>query len=296
MRRKGLCVILTLAMLFSFMPSAIYAADSWTAHTNEVNLRFGVFADSHVKSNATTSTTEANWLAKAVQATNELSGGKPDAYVTLGDLVWFNTNEISENAYDVVKAVFDENMVEGVAQIHAMGNHEFPLSNKDMTVAAAARELFEEKMNQTPDYVTEVNGYKFIAAAPDNYNDPKSPELESWIMTEIDKAIVADSTNANADGTFDEGVIPDSTKPVFLAVHHANKDARDFAYPLFDEGADEAGDRLTDPYTSQEFADFFGDKTSGGMLLWSSPYGGAGSRWCVPDGLHSGCGTFDGRR
>lgn len=256
MKRKILCSILALVMLFSFVPS-IYAADIWTAHTNEVNLRFGVIADSHVKSNATTSATEAKWLAKAVQATNELSGGKPDAYMTLGDLVWFNTNEMSENAYDVVTSVFAENMIEGVPQMHVMGNHEFPLSNKDMTVAATARALFEEKMNQTPDYVTEINGYKFIGASPDNYNDPKSQELESWIMTEIDKAIAADSTNANVDGTFDEGIIPNSTKPVFLAVHHANKGARDFAYPVFDEGIDEnAYDYITDPYTSQEFSDF----------------------------------------
>ena len=116
--------------------------------SNEVNLRVGIIADSQVEHKDTVTANSAKWLKEAIIATNELSGGKPDGYMTLGDLVWFDTNQISDAAYDVVRTVLDENMLQGVPQWHVMGNHEFPLSNKDMTVAANSRAKFEEKMKQ----------------------------------------------------------------------------------------------------------------------------------------------------
>lgn len=256
MKKRIISLIISGIMCMSAALPA-FAQENWEVRSNNVKLRVGFFGDSHIGQS------NNSGLKKAITAINELSGNKPDAYIGYGDVVWFDSNQLTgesniekaEDYYRQAREALDETVISGIPVYQVMGNHEFPLDNTDSEVTAKSKKMFIEKLlsgtDQTEEnFTAEINGYSFVGASPSNYNDLKPAELENWIMKEIDKAIAKDSTNANADGTFDEGVIPNSTKPVFYVNHHPIKHSRQFAYNFPCDYS------IDDTYTSEEFAEF----------------------------------------
>ncbi|MBQ4088040.1 MAG: hypothetical protein IJC78_07340, partial [Clostridia bacterium] len=101
--------------------------------------------------------------------------------------------------------------------IYAIGNHEFPQGNSDAQVIADSLAVWQEECGYDLKQHQTYNGYHFISVASEtNGNVYKSSE--AYMKAEIEAALAADSTN-DVDGVFPEGVIPNSTKPVFLLLH-----------------------------------------------------------------------------
>lgn len=229
--KKMTALLLTLCMLFSTACFTVSAAD-WQAG-GSVDLRVGVIGDSHISSSA-----NAGWLAKAIQAYLAIGQNQLDGLALTGDIV-YQEDSLTEEPYDVLLGLLNgtdsATAGTGIADIplmYAMGNHGYLLSDRTEEKAQEARQLFLDKMGgrlgvNELKYVKQLgsddNTYTFIAAAADNYlgfaGGDSVGETEQFLMDEIDKALAADSTN-DANGTFAEGVIPDSQKPVFVMLHH----------------------------------------------------------------------------
>ncbi|MBQ4086981.1 MAG: metallophosphoesterase [Clostridia bacterium] len=214
--KKLLSVCLTVAMLVSCIS---IPAGAWEAQTEKVDLRFGVINDSHV----TATGNGVPNLTNALSTLKTLGGNDMDGLAFVGDVIYYpsassDPTDITpyENVYGAVEtAGFTKDDI--IA--YAMGNHEFPQSNTDVDVSNTAINTFETYTGFNMNHHEVVNGYHFIAGGAKDYNGQATAETQEWLMNEIDAAIAENSENA-VDGKFPEGVIPDSTEPVFLLLHH----------------------------------------------------------------------------
>ena len=113
MKRKFLSAILSCTMVFSLIPQAMqnaYAAD-WIARENEVDLRVGLFGDSHItQSDSVESPLHdkgINWMKEAIAAHKELGANKLDGLVMTGDIV-YQSSENYTNHYDQLNILLKE--------------------------------------------------------------------------------------------------------------------------------------------------------------------------------------------
>lgn len=132
-----------------------------------------------------------------------------DAFLFTGDTVYqvdASTKSVCENLYPVIyeraKSLFNT-YIPNTPRVMIMGNHEYPQCNADPELTAAAQRMFREAYGQELDVHTRVNGYHVIAASVRSWKIPKSPDVEAWLMKEIDTAIAEDPM-----------------KPVFLMLHN----------------------------------------------------------------------------
>ncbi len=221
--KKVLSIVLTCFLALTIM-SPLSTVFAWEASTTDADLYVGIMGDAHVQSGTTGSVTAA------LNAFNTMAGGADnlDGLALNGDMVYNSSSTtVSADHYTALYSAIDATNAD-TPLIYAMGNHEYPLSQStDESITAPARELFVQETGQDLLYHTTFgdaendHDYHFITAHTDSYNGDHSTETENWMMAEIDKAIAADSTNANADGeTFAQGVTPNSVKPVFVMLHH----------------------------------------------------------------------------
>lgn len=228
MKRKLLSLVLALAMIMSLVPMTMTGAlaAEWVARDNEVDLRVGLLGDSHIgKDDSVASPSNDGgcyYVQKAVAAHKALGANQLDGLALTGDIV-YQTDANYENHYDQLNNMLAE-YGDDFSMVFAMGNHEYVQNGhtKDNAaeLAAESQRIFKEKMGLELRQHKVIGGFDFFAANADNYNGVYSDATQEWIMTEIDKVLASESTNSNGDGTFSEGVVPNSTKPVFLALHH----------------------------------------------------------------------------
>ncbi|MBQ4086983.1 MAG: hypothetical protein IJC78_01905 [Clostridia bacterium] len=234
----SLCLALTVILAsFAFAPTAAHA---WEAHTNAVDLRVGLINDSHVTANGGD---PVNKLKTALSTFKTLGGNKLDGLALVGDVIYYpsaSSDPTDQTPYNLVYGTIEET---GYAKedviAYAMGNHEFPQSNVDVTVSNTAISTFETCTGFDMNHHTVKEGFHFIAGGAKDYNGTATAETQAWLMAEIDKALAEDSTN-DVDGTFAEGVIPDSKKPVFLLLHH----------PIDGTIFNASGDKYTDEFVA----------------------------------------------
>ena len=210
--KKIINVLLVFCLLLTCVSPA-WAAEGWTQRTNSVDLRIGIIGDTHAGSGQTTNFTNN------LDAHKTLGGNKLDGFILTGDIV-YQQSSVDSALYDgVVSALNEANL----PYAYAMGNHEYPLHASSETLTASSRDAFTQKTGKNvihiAEFGTENDKYYAVAAAAEDYAGHVSAETESALKTAIDKAIAKSSTNANGEG-FDEGVIPNSKKPVFVALHH----------------------------------------------------------------------------
>ncbi|MBQ4086979.1 MAG: hypothetical protein IJC78_01885 [Clostridia bacterium] len=212
-----------LSLLLSVMlVAALFCmpASAWEAQTTDVDLRIGFLNDTHI-----TKAGSGEALAISAMETLKTLGAEKLAFV--GDNVYYN----SKNDDPLTDIGGYEKLYAGITAAgwakedviaYAMGNHEFPQANTDETVSENSIKVFTEQTGFDLNHHVVQNGFHFIAGGAKDYNGAVTAETESYLMAEIDKALAEDSTN-DVDGVFANGVIPDSTKPVFLLLHHPIK-------------------------------------------------------------------------
>ena len=228
MKRKFLSTILSCTIVFSLVPQVMsnaYAA-SWTARENEVDLRVGLFGDSHITNSDSVESPLHDegiyWMKEAIVAHKELGANKLDGLVLTGDII-YQTSANYTNHYDQLNILLKE-YGENFPYLFAMGNHEYVMNGHQVADPAASalesQTIFKDKTGLDLQQHKVISGYDFFAVAPTRYDCVYSDETQQWLMREIDKVLSATSTNANPDGTFADGVVPNSTKPVFFTAHH----------------------------------------------------------------------------
>lgn len=225
--KKVLAAILSCAMLLgttAALPAAAEAsAIGWTAH-GETDLRVGILADTHMR-NADTTSDIVNHI---LDSQKEIAGEQMDGMALVGDIVFYNsTDDCTDrrhyaNMYASIQERFPDTPI-----LYAMGNHEFPFGIYDDETSAKAHAAFKagsgQELNAHTTFGGDGNEYHFVSISPKSATSELTAETKAWAMQEIENAIGADSANAtkNGDGSysFEEGVVPDSTKPVFLLCH-----------------------------------------------------------------------------
>lgn len=132
-----------------------------------------------------------------------------DAFLFTGDTVYqvdASTKPICENLYPVIyeraKSLFRK-YIPNAPRVMIMGNHEYPQGNAGPVMTADAQRMFREAYGQELDVHKTFNGYHVIAASMRSWKVPRSPDVEAWLMKEIDAAIAEDPL-----------------KPVFLMLHN----------------------------------------------------------------------------
>ena len=195
---------------------------TWEARTNAPALRVGLIGDSHI----TPYDTKAVWFEAALNAFSQIGANKLDGLALSGDNVYFDNTTLSDGPYDVMYNHINK-IIPSKQIVYTMGNHEFPQNDKSEAMSAAAIDFFEEKTGQTLNYHTIISGFHFITSGAKDYNGALLKENEEWLMQEIDNAIGADSKNSTytevggvKSYSFENGIIPDSEKPVFIMLHH----------------------------------------------------------------------------
>ncbi len=240
--KKVLSVVLTLMMVIGICLPLTMTASAWDVRTNEADLRIGFLNDTHI-------TKSGSGEAKAKAALTALKTLGMEKLAFVGDVVYYNSANddplTDVGGYTKLKnAITSTGWEWSDILVYAMGNHEFPQSNTDATVSANSIQVFQEQTGFNRQHHEVHNGFHFIAAAPETYNNILSAASEAYLMEEIDKALAEDSTN-DVDGVFPEGVTPDSTKPVFLVLHQ----------PMAGTVANQTGSHYT-----TEFIEFLGKR------------------------------------
>ncbi len=245
--KKVISVILTSFLMLTIL-TPLNTVLAWEAGDTDVDLRVGVLSDAHVgyggddnKITGRTYDADTSYITKALQAYKTIGGGKLDGLAFLGDMVQYGYNEYhSADGVTINGTTYPQGTVPGVhyddllaavnaeaadlPKVWTMGNHEFVQSSTVTDEGNAAFiDMFETKVGQPLDYHTTIGGYDFIAGGCEQFLPGKTSE--DWIMQEVNNAIGKDSTNATVDEkgnySFADGIVPDSTKPVFLTVHHS---------------------------------------------------------------------------
>ncbi len=213
--KKIIGIVLSGLLLLGCLPVSVFAAAEFTPQTNAVDLRVGILGDTHVGS---TSAAAYPFFQDNVNDLVALGENQLDGLVLSGDII-YQPASYDENNYDAVLGVLNQAGLLNKPFVWAMGNHEYPLLSKDETLLAKSRTLFTQKTGHALRQHVKMNGISFIAAAADDYYGKVSAETEAWLKDEIEASIAADSSNA-VNGAFEEGVVPNSAKPVFLTLHH----------------------------------------------------------------------------
>ena len=245
--KKVISVILACFLTLTVM-TPLSTVLAWEAGDIGVDLRVGILSDAHVghggddnKITGKTYDADTSYITKALQAYKTIGGGKLDGLAFLGDMVQYGYNEYhSADGVTINGTTYPQGTVPGVhyddllaavnaeaadlPKVWAMGNHEFVQSSTVTDEGNAAFiNMFETKVGQTLDYHTTIGGFDFITGGCEQFLPGKTSE--DWIMQEVNNAIGKDSTNATVDEngnySFADGVVPNSTKPVFLTVHHS---------------------------------------------------------------------------
>ncbi len=237
--KKLFSVCLALTVILASFAFAPVQASAWEAHTSNVDLRVGLMSDTHI----TATGSGVSEAKRALTALKTLGGTDMDGLLFVGDVIYYPS--ASSDPKDVTPynnlygAISEAGFAKTDVLAYAMGNHEFPQSNNDATVSAESISTFVAQTGFEMNHHTQKDGFHFIAGGAVNYNGTYSADTQKWLMDEIDKAIAADSTN-DVDGAFGAGVIPDSTKPVFLLLHH----------PIDGTIFDVSGDKYTDEFVT----------------------------------------------
>ncbi len=220
--KKVLAAMLSAMMLSGLCTALPVSAETigWEVH-EDVDLRVGVINDTHMR-NADTTDDIVNHI---LDSQMEIANGKIDGMALVGDVTFYNaTDDCSDvRHYQNMYASINEK-VPGAPILYAMGNHEFPFGVYDDETSRKAHEAFVRGTGQPlNEHKIFGDGYHFIAVAPKSATSELSAETKTWAMKEIENAIGEASTNAilGEDGnySFPEGVVPDSTKPVFVLIH-----------------------------------------------------------------------------
>ena len=214
--KKMISVCLSVLMLLGTLSMTAQAATEWTGTGAEnVVFSFGLISDVHNEY-------ESLVLDQSVNAAIDLGA---DFIAFNGDITSIRsgdgkTLESYDKYYEMVKPVYDNLKEKGIEFSATMGNHEFA-----GTGAASdnefAKQAFENYIGPINSHVVSEQGFHFISVSPESYNNDFSSATVDYMIAETEKAIAADSTN-DVDGVFAEGVVPDSTKPVFVLAHWKN--------------------------------------------------------------------------
>lgn len=164
----------------------------------ENELTFGLFADVHnVKA-------DFENVINTIFALSD-DGSELDGLALVGDVAYLSTNSSipSASTYSMIKsnAKFTR-MLDANRVAYAMGNHEFPLHATDKEKCDLSKQVFETEMGFAPERDLVIDGYHFIAAGPDTYENKLNAAQENYIIETVTKAL--------DDGT---------DKPVFLLIH-----------------------------------------------------------------------------
>lgn len=183
---------LTFVMLLSF------TAFAEETETTDTTVEFGVFSDIH---NVT------SYMTNVMNNFETIAGGNEniEGIVMVGDIAYLDTGVMPQaSTYNVVNNNADlAYFKEAGKMVYTMGNHEFPLNNKDTAIDDLCRQIFTEQIGQTPESHKVLSGYHFITAGPKDYLGNLTAEQEQYVMDEITKAIAEDEN-----------------KPVFVLIHH----------------------------------------------------------------------------
>ncbi len=214
--KKTISLFLSLMLAISMMMPLAVSAE-WEEIGGEPDLMVGVIADSHV----TNELRALDVFRESLSAQMTVAGGKLDGVALVGDVVYYpnSTDDPTETAaYEAVYSSLAE-ITHNAPVAYAIGNHEFPQSNNTTEVSDAGIETFKKMTGQELNYHTKFGDYHFIAGGGYGYGCTMSEDDMAWLKKEIDAAIAEDSTNAT-NGTFADGVVPNSTKPVFFLSHN----------------------------------------------------------------------------
>ncbi len=214
--KKVVSVLLsTLLVMVSVCLPLTITASAWEARINDVDLRLGFLNDTHVNKNG-------SGEEKTIAALSTLKTLGMEKLAFVGDNVYYPAKSddpsTDRGGYERLSAglttagwSWDDVLV------YAMGNHEFPQGNYEDDVIASSIAAWQEETGFETKQHEIHNGFHFISVAPDNGGNVYASS-ESYMKAEIEAAIAADSTN-DVDGVFADGVVPNSTKPVFLLLH-----------------------------------------------------------------------------
>ncbi len=213
--KKIISICLSVFMILSTLPF-VAAADAWTGTGGEnVEFSFGLISDVHDEY-------ETLNLDQSVNAALDL-GAQFIAFN--GDITSIKTGdgttlESYDKYYELVKPVYDDLKEKGIEYSANMGNHEFA-GTGSASDNEFAKQAFENYVGPTQSHVVSEQGFHFISVSPESYKNDFSSASVDYMIAETEKAIAADSTN-DVDGVFAEGVVPNSTKPVFVLAHWKN--------------------------------------------------------------------------
>lgn len=187
-----ICASFMLAAAFPAVPAG--AEGEIASRTGvSVDLRVGVFSDSHVVNNTAK-------LAKALDTYQTID---PNMKMGMtGDIIYqnedINADPSAKNLperYDTFLNLYKEKGFSIDNSVYAMGNHEFvqnaTSAEKYDAINAESKALFTQKTGLAPNHVKTWNGYTFIAASPDSYSNNMSAQSESWVLEQIRAAEAA---------------------------------------------------------------------------------------------------------
>jgi len=220
MIKKCLSYLVFTALIMGLLPSWNVNAAVWSALSkDDGTTRLGILSDSHmIDTNPNDGGTER--FRSALDAFKTI--GNVDGLALVGDIIYQNdsTQNIGSR-YSALNNILAEKFpnetnpsplttqnASSLSVIYAMGNHEYPqgvTASVQPDLVNGAQTMFREKTGQDSACFTKiVNGYTFITANAIDYKGIMSEENE----TAIQSAILAAITDKQ------------STKPVFLALHH----------------------------------------------------------------------------
>ena len=196
--KKLLCTILVAAMVLPCIPTGIsvLAAEKSGQEEFVPVLRFSVASDVHIRNNtaALNGHEQLALLYKTAYAYSEADPNynKLDGMFFIGD----NTQTGSEQQQTYFFNYLKENTKEGTYALATMGNHEFKATGQNYSDPEGATAKFLEYSGyETTDTRFELNGYQFIAFAPDLYNKTNgiffTEAKLAWLKQELDAAVAA---------------------------------------------------------------------------------------------------------
>ncbi len=139
--------------------------------------RFAITSDVHISAS---DNTNAERLAKMFETAYRYSDSHPsyntlDAVLLAGD----NCDSGSDEEYEVLKRVINENIREETQPVTIMGNHEFAKTGLDG---------YERQMNEPRDKHVVIKGFHIIGLSPNPTDTWQTPDQLIWMSNELRKA------------------------------------------------------------------------------------------------------------
>ncbi len=119
----------------------------------------------------------------------------PDLFVYPGDTAYMLDSPKDSVCHNIYAEPYRyihtamETCAPGAPAFWCMGNHEYPQNNREETITAQSRVLFETAHGQPSHFHTVHKGYHFITAPVHSWGCDVSAESQSWLMQELDKAL-----------------------------------------------------------------------------------------------------------